>query len=242
MLITLVMHRVVEGAPGQWTDVSSSMLDKLLDAVCERQVPATTVAAWRGGRSLCLSFDDGSSSDYAIVFPRLFARGLRATFFIVPEWVGRPGHLQWDQIREMHHAGMEIGSHGLAHLPMSRLSTDEARREFDSSKRCIEDRLGAPVSTFAYPFGDHAPWCHRLGMEAGYQRLCLSRPGGGRMADAVLPRVSVHRRHTAADLPRLVEPGRSYLRWLEVFDRSRTAAKTILGHKAYVRLRNTLFR
>lgn len=242
MLITLVMHRVVEGQTSEWTDVSASMLDAMLDAVRDNKIPTTTVAAWRGGRSLCLSFDDGASSDYSMVYPRLAARGLRATFFIVPEWIGRPGYMEWADVREMHAAGMEIGSHGLSHLHMSQLSREQARREFEVSKRRIEDKLGAPVSTFAYPFGDHAAWCHRLGLEAGYRRLCVSRPGGARNADTILPRVSVHCRHTAADLPRLIQPGPVYLRRLEMFDRARTLAKTMMGKKAYVRLRNTLLR
>jgi len=242
MLMTFVMHRVVEGAPLEWTDVSSSMLKDMLDGIRDNGLPVTTAAAWRGERAVCLSFDDGSQSDYSIVCPELAARGLRATFFIVPEWVGTTGYLDWTQIREMHDAGMEIGSHGLAHLHMSRLPRAEAWQEFDVSKKRIEDRLGSPVSTFAYPFGDHAGWCHRLGLEAGYRRLCSSRPGLARHSDSILPRVSVNRRHTKADLSRLIELDPMYLRWLHMFDRSRAIAKAVLGKQAYVRLRNSLFR
>ncbi len=241
MLMTFVMHRVVKDAPIEWADISSSTLKSMLDIICEKKISVTTAAVWQGEPAVCLSFDDGSSSDYSIVYPQLVARGLRATFFIVPEWVGTPGYLEWHQIREMHDAGMEIGSHGLSHLQMSCLPRDQAWLEFDVSKRCIEDRLGAPVSTFAYPFGDYSGWCHRLGLEAGYRRLCSSRPGVARNADIILPRVAVNRRHTSVDLPRLIEPSLMYLRWLGMFDRSRTIAKAVLGKKTYIRLRNTFY-
>lgn len=242
MLTTLVMHRVVEDTSAEWTDISLSMLKDILDLLCGRQIPTTSISAWQGEKAVCLSFDDGAISDYAIVFPELVSRGMRATFFIVPEWVGKDGYLNWSQIREMRNAGMEIGSHGLTHVQMSRLGREDAWKEFDNSKKRIEEGIGSHVSTFAYPFGDHAAWCNRLGLEAGYTRLCSSRPGLGRKDDNILPRISVNRQHGQDDLPKLIEPSEMYLRWLDLFDRSRTVAKAALGRKLYVRIRNSLFR
>lgn len=241
MLMTLVMHRVVKGEPIEWADISSSILKSMLDQLCEKKILTVPVAAWQGERAVCLSFDDGSSSDYSIVYPELVSRGLSATFFIVPEWVGKPDYLTWPQISEMHAAGMEIGSHGLTHLHMSRLSEEQAGREFDVSKKLIEDKLGSRVLTFAYPFGDYADWCNRLGLQAGYEHLCSSRPGLGKKGDRILPRVAMNRQHTQAHLPKLIKPSAIYLHWLDAFDRSRTVAKTILGKKFYMYIRNTLF-
>ena len=67
---------------------------------------------------------------------------LARTFYMRPE--------QW---RTMHDAGMEIGSHGHAHLVMSKLTAAEQACDIGRSCDIIERELGAPVRTFCYPYG-----------------------------------------------------------------------------------------
>ncbi|MHA1280623.1 MAG: polysaccharide deacetylase family protein, partial [Candidatus Helarchaeota archaeon] len=55
-----------------------------------------------------LTFDDGLISDYEFAFPLLKANGLRATFFITAENVGKAGYANFNQLRIMAEAGMEI--------------------------------------------------------------------------------------------------------------------------------------
>jgi peptidoglycan/xylan/chitin deacetylase (PgdA/CDA1 family) len=47
----------------------------------------------------------------------------------------------------------EIGAHTLTHPDLTRLPPDRVRQEILESKARIEDGIGAPVSSFAYPFG-----------------------------------------------------------------------------------------
>ncbi len=58
-----------------------------------------------------------------------------------------------DQLREMHAAGMEIGSHGVNHLVMSKLDIAEQTAEIDRSFGFLENVLGSEVRTFCYPYG-----------------------------------------------------------------------------------------
>src|SRR5207245_385131 len=75
---------------------------------------------WAGGpelpkRSVILTFDDGYADAYDYAFPLLKQYGMVGTFYIITDFVGRPGYLSWDQIAEMDAAGMSIGAHSLTH-------------------------------------------------------------------------------------------------------------------------------
>jgi peptidoglycan/xylan/chitin deacetylase (PgdA/CDA1 family) len=61
--------------------------------------------------------------------------------------------LRWEQIAEMHAAGIEFGAHTVTHPILSTLSTEDARSEIAESKRVIEERLQSPARHFAYPNG-----------------------------------------------------------------------------------------
>ena len=72
-----------------------------------RSVPVSELVEDLGGGSVALTFDDGCQSDYTEAFPALRELGMRATFFVVPSFVGQPGYVDWSQLREMVAAGME---------------------------------------------------------------------------------------------------------------------------------------
>ena len=58
-----------------------------------------------------------------------------------------------DDIRRVHAAGMEIGGHTVSHPILCSLPLAEARREIADNKARLEDIIGAPVRSFAYPNG-----------------------------------------------------------------------------------------
>lgn len=64
--------------------------------------------------------------------------------------------LTWDQVREMHQAGLEFGSHTVSHTILSCLPKPAMMKELQDSKNEISERLSCPVVTFAYPNGKHA--------------------------------------------------------------------------------------
>lgn len=61
--------------------------------------------------------------------------------------------MSWDQIREMHAAGMTIGGHTVHHPVLSRLSREEQAKEIATCERRLKEELGIPMQTFAYPVG-----------------------------------------------------------------------------------------
>lgn len=61
--------------------------------------------------------------------------------------------LNWDQVKEMRKNGIEFGAHTMHHPILTRISLDEVHAEVVGSKSRIEQEIGEPVLSFAYPNG-----------------------------------------------------------------------------------------
>lgn len=71
---------------------------------------------------------------------------------------------------------VEVGSHTVTHPVLSELSTAAQRQEIQESKSQLEEMLGHPVRSFAYPFGAHTEETASLVAEAGYDCACTTVP------------------------------------------------------------------
>jgi peptidoglycan/xylan/chitin deacetylase (PgdA/CDA1 family) len=135
-------------------------------------------------RPLVMTFDDGTSDFWEHAKPVLDAHDYTATLFVVTGHVG--GHstwdrdlgepdrplMCWDQIRELHGAGFEIGSHTHTHRSLNDLSDDEVREELNRSRRRLQDELGRPPRFVAYPRGLYTERHKHLARETGYSGAC----------------------------------------------------------------------
>jgi peptidoglycan/xylan/chitin deacetylase (PgdA/CDA1 family) len=61
--------------------------------------------------------------------------------------------MSWDQLREMQAAGMEIGSHGVWHNMLAKLSPAAMHAEVVGSKQALDRELGRPAEVISYPVG-----------------------------------------------------------------------------------------
>jgi peptidoglycan/xylan/chitin deacetylase (PgdA/CDA1 family) len=100
------------------------------------------------------------------------------------------------QIRALHAGGVEIGAHTQTHPILTRIDESAAAAEIRSSKQTLEDVIGAPVLTFAYPNGrpqrDYARRDVALVKAAGF-RAAVSTAWGCARASAdlhQLPRIA----------------------------------------------------
>ena len=100
-----------------------------------------------------LTFDDGNDTDARIAVPLLAAAGLTASFFIPSDRIGTPGYVTEDDIRAMHAAGMEIGSHGCAHLNWLDACDAEIAGDVAQSVERLARLINAPVRSVAIPYG-----------------------------------------------------------------------------------------
>jgi peptidoglycan/xylan/chitin deacetylase (PgdA/CDA1 family) len=128
-------------------------------------------------RSVVLTFDDGYADHYWKVLPILERFGLKATFFIVTNFVGRPGYMNWQQIRALSAAGMEIGDHTLDHQDLTILSPQRDWQEIYESKLILERQLRQPIEVFAYPSGAVNERVLAAVQRAGYVAAVSTLPG-----------------------------------------------------------------
>lgn len=116
--------------------------------------------------SVALTFDDGFANLMDAAIPALLRQGWTATIFVVADWVGRDNSwasqpagiprlplLDWHHLRDLQTQGFSIGAHSSNHPRLDQVSPAEAEAEISQSRMKIEDRLGAGVATFAWPYG-----------------------------------------------------------------------------------------
>jgi peptidoglycan/xylan/chitin deacetylase (PgdA/CDA1 family) len=92
---------------------------------------------------------------------------------------------------------IEIGAHTVTHPALAVLAAAAQRKEIEQSKSHLENLLGQPVTSFAYPFGgrdDYTAETVGAVRAAGFASACSTRAGiVGPSTDLYqLPRVYVH--------------------------------------------------
>ncbi len=137
-----------------------------------------------GGPALGLTFDDAFQELLTFAVPVLRRLGFRATVYVPTafigsssRWLERAGEsnrplLGGDELRELAANGIELGAHSHTHPALDVLTVAEARAEVETSKEVLEDVIGLPVHTFAYPFGYESPAVRALVADAGYSSAC----------------------------------------------------------------------
>ncbi|HVY55648.1 MAG TPA: polysaccharide deacetylase family protein [Thermodesulfobacteriota bacterium] len=118
-------------------------------------------------KSFVLTFDDGYRSVYDEAFPVLRKYGYTATVFLITGGAesytpqdrlapyGGRETLSWGEIKEMSKDGIDFGAHTLTHPDLSSIDASRIEYEMRESKEIIENNLGAPVLSFAYPYGKY---------------------------------------------------------------------------------------
>ncbi|GAA0366481.1 polysaccharide deacetylase family protein [Actinoallomurus spadix] len=198
------------------------------------------------GRPVVITFDDGYADFHERALPLLDRFGFRATVFVTTGWIrdagpyaaGRPlgPTLSWSQVAEIAACGIEVGGHGHSHAQLDQLRDAVLRTELLRSRRLLEDRVGRPVTTMAYPYGYSSARVRRETRAAGYDAACavantLAAGDGDRLA---VPRVTVRAGTSLAAFERALR-GRGFLldhaltKGYAVVRRSRYAVRRLRG-------------
>jgi peptidoglycan/xylan/chitin deacetylase (PgdA/CDA1 family) len=193
-IIPILLYHSVAETPPAWIEpfaVRPAQFAKHLDAIvaagCQALTVSELVDLCTSGtelppRPVVITFDDGLADTAEEAVPALAARGLPSTVYVTTRaLVGRHDEihrlrsarmLRWDQLGGLEAAGVEIGAHSETHSHLDVMPLSAAEREIRCSKARLEDTLGHPVRTFAYPRGYHNAQVASLVRQAGFDSAC----------------------------------------------------------------------
>ncbi|MFB7453041.1 polysaccharide deacetylase family protein [Streptomyces sp. NPDC056194] len=173
--------------------------DRGLRGVSVRELLDAT-AEGRAEGLVGLTFDDGYADFLDSALPLLQRHGFTATVYVLPGRLGgengwdsagpRKPLLDEDGIRRIADAGMEVGSHGLRHVPLTEADDTALAAETRHSRELLEEMTGRPVEGFCYPYGQVDPRVIRAVRKAGYRYGCAIDPGP-HTGTYALPRVHI---------------------------------------------------
>ncbi|MEY4723132.1 MAG: hypothetical protein RLZZ324_645 [Candidatus Parcubacteria bacterium] len=164
----LVYHNVRPAPPRKLSaqdkqyEVTPAELEAQLSYLRDEHYTAVTMeqiaAAMRGGTQLpekpvAITFDDGRESQFVNAAPLVKKYGFIATYYVFTNAIGRPNYLTWEQLKTLQSDGNRIESHTRFHPFLTKDSDADLEAEIVGSKKTLEDGLGMPVTSLAYPFG-----------------------------------------------------------------------------------------
>jgi peptidoglycan/xylan/chitin deacetylase (PgdA/CDA1 family) len=192
-VLVLCYHAVSERWPAPLS-VTPEALEEQLELLVRRGYRGSTFGAVAreppAERTVVVTFDDAFASVGEQAAPILRRLGLPGSLYVVTDfpaesdrpmaWDGtehwlvtehahelRP--LSWEAIGQLAEDGWEVGSHTTSHPRLPRLSDDaELTRQLEESRAVLEERLGRPCLTLAYPYGDHDERVIEAAGRAGY--------------------------------------------------------------------------
>ncbi|MET9776689.1 polysaccharide deacetylase family protein [Streptomyces sp. NPDC006367] len=241
--VPILMYHAVAQDPDEATralSVTPRAFAGQMAAIADRGLTpvgtAELAAAWRTGRPLperpvLITFDDGYEGVHRHALPALAEHGFPATLFVTTGWLRGPYDtggaldtmLDWDQVRELAAAGVEIGGHSHTHPQLDQLGEERLRWELIHCREILCDQLGAEPVSFAYPYGYSDRRVRRAVRETGYAQALAVGNGLARRRQGpyALRRVTVRRSTGPGEFARLLE-GRSVAR---TFARDRALTK-----------------
>lgn len=129
----------------------------------KRELPIYSVA--RDDGKIAISFDAAWGGDKTLrILDILDEYGVKTTFFLVDTWTQKYPEL----VREIHARGHEIGNHSTTHPQMSKLSTEQMRKELQGMADNLEKLTGEKPTLFRPPYGDYSNQVILTAREAGY--------------------------------------------------------------------------
>ena len=196
----ILMYHRVEEVKGDRLAVSPEQFRRQMEWLRRREIRVVDLDTLveslqhpnpaKGVRQAAIKFDDGYEDNHRFAWPILRSFGFTATLFAPAALIGtdspipaeRPGAaparlMSWDQLKELVREGLVVGSHGMTHRRLTRLSLAQVKGEVVESKQVLEEKLGRPVDWFCYPGGAFTIDVVRLTQWAGYQGALSVRPG-----------------------------------------------------------------
>lgn len=191
---------------------------------------------------VALTFDDGDLSCQTTVAPILERFGFRGEFFVVSRWVGRPGFMTKEHLRDLVRRGHRVNSHSQTHPKLNTLDSPAIENEVAGSKIEIEAMVDTQVRYFSVPGGAYDQRVLDAVRRAGYVGALISAEGynDGSSVPFVLRRFAARSYTRVGTLAAICE-WRRYTSLRVALKRcALSAARRVVGGRGYDRFRGTV--
>lgn len=230
-MINLMYHDISVGS-----DVSSgfqtevSMVYKVDASEFERQVKLCV------GKDVAFTFDDGGESFYTEAAPILEKYGFKGIFFVSTAYIGTPGFLTEEQIKELDARGHIIGSHTHNHLRnLSLLDKQTIENEWSKSVEILSNILNKKIKYASLPNGNGSSVVNDAIHKTGITELYTSVPTTKIVNDKgmnIIGRYTVLKSLSSTEVYNIVfskqTRNRLYIKWYAI-----SIVKKILGKQYY---------
>ena len=172
-------------------DYSKFGFEKLMELVVEKGYKLCSYDYYSREKNreklIICTFDDGYENVYINAYPIMKKYGFTATVFVCPDHIGKFNywnhrdemlrkHMDLTMLKELQESGWEIGSHGMSHYNMLRLSESELEYSLVNSKKLLEKEFGE-IKSFCYPYGIYNPYIR--GLAGKYYKIAFAVDNGG---------------------------------------------------------------
>ena len=117
---------------------------------------ACALAGAAPAMTVSFTFDDAHGSHLTETAPLLERHGFRGLFCVPTDWVGQPGRLTWDDVRELRRRGHGVVPHGAAHVDLAALlrrgEKEAVRRDLRRARDAMRAALGEAPRLVCLPF------------------------------------------------------------------------------------------
>src|SRR6266516_910571 len=194
-VLVLCAHDIVDSRAQSPWEVTERDIEVVVGGFLEQGYTPTTLddLPHAPDRSIALTVDDGTAGAADWLLRRAVAFGIRATYFVVVDWLDSPpprspDHAYrklacWQQVADLRDAGHTIGSHSMTHVRLPGIPDDRIQYELHQSKQRIEAMTGVRVRHFAAPFGWLSPEVIASARQAGYVTVSSTVPGNNGPAE-----------------------------------------------------------
>ena len=191
-------------------------------------------------QAVCITFDDGCETDLIAAAPELRKLGLHATFYVTAGFLGMPGYLSAEQLRELDSEGLEIGCHSMTHAYLSDISEPELKREIVDAKNRIEQIVGRAIDHFSCPGGRYDRRALAMARQAGFRTVANSdfHANSSSTNAYEFGRIAMMRDITIREFSTICRGVGLWKKRLQY--RTRRAVQRIFGNHVYDQLRSAL--
>jgi len=166
--------------------------------------------------TVVITIDDGYENNFIYAYPVLKKYGFPATIFLITNYMGEEGFLNWDEVKEMSKHNIAFGGHTKNHVYLPIVNKEDVLwDEIAGCKKAIEEHIGMPADYFCFPFGGFTQRTQMLVKRAGYKGACITNRG-----------LDVLNKHDVYELDRVsVRDSDPYFSFSNLFDPIRFRAK-----------------